>query len=384
MKAKDGAVLGVTAVAVIGVIVYTQHMTNKLQAQINELKEEITQIAKYTKLLEAKVKGDFGRLGLGNHHAGATNTQIGHIENPPHENHNQHPSGAHSGPVARSEHHHHGERHSEHPVNNRPPPVVHKVSSKPQPAVAPKAKERSFSPDSPKRGRPIKRESRAKPKAKARSPTPERSPSPEPVKAKSKRRSPTPEPSKSSRRVAAPKVTPESERGIHSQPPVEVKSGNVRFNNEPTSNRRESEKSKEEAINSGPRNPPVSSGRRDPDLGKVAAPIVVTEEGDYDPSKPTPKDQRPKPGGRKFAPKTAEPNEPVDLDKDLLGDIEKVALKKPAIDHEGRSPGESPLKIRSKNTMDRAAAMQRAREEREAAKASTVKESKKHPDDGVD
>lgn len=73
---KETVGVGVTAAAVLTVVVYSQYKFNKLQAELDELKKETQTLAKYVKLLEAKMANEFKHLNVG-HPTRAAN-------NPPH------------------------------------------------------------------------------------------------------------------------------------------------------------------------------------------------------------------------------------------------------------------------------------------------------------
>ena len=59
LTSKDMVFGAAGAAAFLGLVVYHQHKFNKLQAEIDELREETRIMAQYIKILESKVAGDF-------------------------------------------------------------------------------------------------------------------------------------------------------------------------------------------------------------------------------------------------------------------------------------------------------------------------------------
>lgn len=76
LTSKDMVFGAAGAAAFLGLVVYHQHKFNKLQAEIDELKDETRIMAQYIKILESKVAGDFQTIlsshdGHHHHHAHA-------------------------------------------------------------------------------------------------------------------------------------------------------------------------------------------------------------------------------------------------------------------------------------------------------------------------
>ena len=67
IKSKDAMYGGAAAVAIVGVIVYTEYRHGKLKAEIEELRKETQTLANYIRLLEAKVASDLKTVSEGGH-----------------------------------------------------------------------------------------------------------------------------------------------------------------------------------------------------------------------------------------------------------------------------------------------------------------------------
>jgi hypothetical protein len=87
------------ATAFLGLVVYNQHKFNKLQGEIDRLKEETKTMAQYIRILESKVAGDF-------------HTILSHQDN---RNHDQ------------EGHHHHHHAHTGHPQHDEVPKVQQEI-----------------------------------------------------------------------------------------------------------------------------------------------------------------------------------------------------------------------------------------------------------------
>lgn len=68
LTSKDMVFGAAGAAAFLGLVVYHQHKFNKLQGEIDELKEETRIMAQYIKILESKVAGDFQTILSSNDH----------------------------------------------------------------------------------------------------------------------------------------------------------------------------------------------------------------------------------------------------------------------------------------------------------------------------
>ena len=68
LTSKDMVFGAAGAAAFLGLVVYHQHKFNKLQGEIDELKEETRIMAQYIKILESKVAGDFQTILSSNEH----------------------------------------------------------------------------------------------------------------------------------------------------------------------------------------------------------------------------------------------------------------------------------------------------------------------------
>jgi hypothetical protein len=83
---KDMAFGAAAAAAFLGLVVYNQHKFNKLQAEIDHLKDETRTMAQYIRILESKVAGDF--------HTILTQDKHNHSQED-HQHHHHHAHGGH-------------------------------------------------------------------------------------------------------------------------------------------------------------------------------------------------------------------------------------------------------------------------------------------------
>lgn len=303
VKPKDLVVGGAAGVAILGVIVYNEYRHNKLQKQIDELRAETQTMAKYVKLLEAKIGSELKGAGNRGLMAHAPNPNPEPASEPerdaPKEHHRHH-------------HHHHREPEAAPQVNRRRTETPVRRAAPPRRRVAePEPEEDSDEAESP----PISNR-------RARQPRPTKPISPSEAAA-----------ARAKSRPQRIRPTQPKEEVVEEMEPVEAKQNSTRIERAPT--------------------PPVSDKK--PSIKRFAPMNEDDNAGVMVSSRRN---------GQKSILKNGKGKEDAS-DDDLLGDIESMAKSSKRVDDsEGRPDSVSGNKARMERTRQIAAMMQKKREEK--------------------
>jgi len=406
LSPKDAVIGTAVAGAFIGVIVFTQHKYNKLEARVLELEEEMKTLAKYVRLLESKTALEFRAMGrqVGNFNEqqpGQSSTQDNDgnasapqgpqepeesqppvVSQPPNRNQptHQHATSTHHG-HQHSNHHGHSHSHQGHQHHNHP---HHQQQAQEEEEEEPEEEEDE--PEQPPQRSPPREQQKEQPKQtrNIRHQYEQRGRPSEPVQMQPKQ--------DSNRRPISARSATMNARAVRVSTGRRHNVANTNNSStaEPKRSIPQEQKQTPQAVPPSPpqsnRSPsPPQTNHPDPNTSKSKRRFKPQNEDDAEDvkvsSKNSAKGNISGIGGPSKEPKPENGRNKVEkgkheADDDLLGDIEAVAAiskRRPEVKDDTSGSGMTHQKQKMARTMQIAAMMQKRREEQAKALQSQTK-----------